>query len=68
MADDDSQLQSLRDFYADLDESLVEAVWRNSGYDYKVSMEELAQAVKSPTAAARMRKDSLVRRMSADKR
>ncbi len=57
----DSELLSLRNFYADLDVSLVDAVWRSSGHDYKAALEQLAEAVKSPSAAARLRQDSLVR-------
>ena len=63
MAEVDPELQSLRDFYADLDTDLVDAAWRQSGQDYKVAMEELAQVVRSPSAAAKIRKaDSLVRK------
>lgn len=62
MGDIDPELQSLRDFYADLDQDLVDAAWRQSGQDYKVAMEELAQVVRSPSAAAKIRKaDSMVR-------
>jgi hypothetical protein len=57
-----SELQSLRAFYADLDVSLVDAAWEQSGHDYKVAMEELAEVVKSPTAAAKlMRRDTVSR-------
>ncbi|GAX74194.1 hypothetical protein CEUSTIGMA_g1643.t1 [Chlamydomonas eustigma] len=55
----DSELQSLRSFYADLDVNIVDAAWEQSGHDYKVAMEELAEVVKSPTAAAKlMRRDA----------
>jgi hypothetical protein len=50
----DSELESLRSFYADLDVRIVDAAWEESGHDYKMAMEELAIAVKSPGAAARL--------------
>ena len=59
MAEVDSELQSLRDFFADLDVDIVDEVWRQSGQDYKASMEELAIVVKSPSEAARIRKGSI---------
>jgi len=55
MTEVDSELQSLREFFADLDEEIVDAVWLQSGQDYKAAMEELAVIVKSPSEAARVR-------------
>lgn len=60
MAEIDSELQSLRDFYADLEVDIVDEVWRQSGQDYKTAMEELAAVVKSPSEAARIRKTASI--------
>ncbi len=48
----DSELASLRSFYADIDVRIVDAVWEQTGRDYKTSMEELAIAAKDPSGAA----------------
>jgi hypothetical protein len=45
------ELLSLRSFYDDLDRKIVDAVWHKNDHDYKLSMEELAEIAKNPSAA-----------------